>query len=98
MTKFVTVDFDKCKGCWLCIDHCPSELFKVGHNKNDRGFKVVEMVNRQFCLGTECEICPDNALLKPDEKAEPTDRLTNTVYWLGNKLSKNILDRKKPIK
>lgn len=95
MTKFVTLDFEKCKGCWLCIDHCPSELFKAGHKKNDRGYRVIEMVNREFCFGTEClkciEICPDNAFIKPDE---PADMLTGRFYWLGKKLSKNILDRK----
>ena len=99
MTKFVTVDFEKCKGCWLCIDHCPSELFKVGYKKNERGYRVIEMVSREFCLWTEClkciEICPDSALIKPDE---PSDTLAGRFYWLGNKLSKNILDRKKPIK
>ena len=102
MTKFVTVDFEKCKGCSLCIDHCPSDLFKVGHKKNDLGYKVVQMINRDFCLGSEClnciEICPDSALIKPDEQADRTDMITGRVYWLGNKLSRNILDRKKPVK
>ncbi len=97
MSKYVTVDFQKCKGCWLCIDQCPNNLFKVSNKKNERGFKTVQMNDRDFCMGTECMacigICPDNALLKPDE---PADRISGRFYWLGQKLSKNILDRKKP--
>ena len=95
MTRFVTVDFEKCKGCWLCIEHCPSDLFRAGTKKNEKGYKVVEMINANFCMGNEClkciETCPDSALIKPDQQA---DKLTSKFYWLGNKLSKNILDRK----
>lgn len=95
MTRFVTVESEKCKGCWLCIEHCPSDLFRVSNEKNQRGFNVVQMVDVNFCMGNEClaciETCPDSALIKPDENP---DRIASRFYWLGNKLSKNILDRK----
>jgi 2-oxoglutarate ferredoxin oxidoreductase subunit delta len=95
MSKFVTIDFEKCKGCGLCIAHCPNDLFRPGSKKNERGYKVVEMINRDFCMGNEClaciETCPDSALIKPDQSP---DKLSARFYWLGQKLSKNIIDRK----
>lgn len=95
MTRHVTVDFEKCKGCWLCIEPCPSDLYRQSNIKNERGYNVVQMVNADFCLGNEClkcvKICPDQALIKPDESA---DRVSSVFYWLGNKLSKNIVERR----
>ncbi len=95
MTKHVIVDFDKCKGCSLCIDVCPSDLFIGGNIKNEKGYKVIKMTNANFCLGNEClkcvKICPDSAFILPDEKS---DKLSGMFYWLGNKLSKNIVERK----
>lgn len=96
MSRFVSVDFEKCKGCWLCINQCPNLLFRNGEQKNELGYKVVEMVDRQFCMGNDClkciEICPDSALIKPDESS---DKISGRFYWLGNQLSKVMLDRKK---
>jgi 2-oxoglutarate ferredoxin oxidoreductase subunit delta len=95
MSKHVTIDFEKCKGCWLCIEPCPSELFKQSNIKNERGYNAIQMINPNFCLGNDClkcvKICPDNALNNPDESP---DKLAGVFYWLGNKLSKNIIDRK----
>ncbi|MBC7476152.1 MAG: ferredoxin family protein [Candidatus Sericytochromatia bacterium] len=95
MTKFVTVDFQRCKGCGLCIEHCPNDLFRPSFEKNERGYNVVQIVDAEFCMGNDClaciETCPDSALVKPNQSP---DKLSSKFYWLGNKLSKNILDRK----
>ncbi|MFN8672129.1 MAG: ferredoxin family protein [Candidatus Sericytochromatia bacterium] len=95
MAKYVSVNAEKCKGCWLCVDSCPSNLFRVSSNKNNKGYNVIEMVDQKFCSGNDClkciDICPDNAFIKP---SEDPDKISSTFYWLGKKLTQNVLDRK----
>jgi len=93
MSKFVTIDFEKCKGCWLCIEHCPNDLFKISKNLNSFGYKVIELINKKYCMGDEClkciNICPDNAIIYPDETSKQ-DILLTKAYWLGNKVTKKL--------
>lgn len=95
MSSYVSVNAEKCKGCWLCVDSCPSNLFRITNKKNSKGSPVIEMVDQKFCIGTDCvkciDICPDNAFIAPDQKS---DKISSTFYWLGKKLSQNVLDRK----
>lgn len=97
MSRYVSIDFERCKGCWLCIAHCPNELFHIGNKKNSMGYPVIEMHNQEYCMGNDClaciETCPDNALLKPEEKP---DKIAGKFYWLGNKISrtKKFIEKK----
>lgn len=95
MPSHITIDFDKCKDCSLCIDVCPSNLLKIGSKKNYRGYKVIELVGKEYCLGNSClkciELCPDNAIIKPDSQP---DILSGIFYRIGSNIS-TILDKRK---
>lgn len=43
-----------CKGCGLCVEHCPASLLKIGTTLNALGYAPVE-VGQGECLG--CAVC-----------------------------------------
>ncbi len=61
MKFIVKVNKERCKGCKLCIDVCPSGIFKTSENFNKIGYHYVEVVNGKNCIGCRrCVIiCPD---------------------------------------
>ena len=62
----ITIDNNKCKACYLCIEECPKHLIKISETQtNNLGNKVVEFCdNNNECLG--CAMCatrcPDLAI------------------------------------
>jgi 2-oxoglutarate ferredoxin oxidoreductase subunit delta len=57
----ITVDTEKCKGCFLCIEVCPKGFLKAGDKLNKRGVNPVEFTGKEACSGCcFCAmICPD---------------------------------------
>jgi 2-oxoglutarate ferredoxin oxidoreductase subunit delta len=57
----ITIDKDRCKGCFLCISFCPKGLIRKSKQLNKRGVTSVEFKDTNECLGcTLCAIiCPD---------------------------------------
>ena len=51
----VEIKKDRCKGCELCIVHCPTKHLKLSKELNKRGVKFVETVDGTKCVG--CGIC-----------------------------------------
>lgn len=67
MAKFkgtVVVDTDRCKGCELCIEACPSQVLGVSNRCNTKGYHFVELINEEACIGcASCGyVCPDACL------------------------------------
>ncbi len=60
MAKKAQVDFEKCKGCDLCIGVCPKQAIRKSGVSNKKGYDYVE-VDLQRCNGCgACYIiCPD---------------------------------------
>ena len=54
-------DFERCKGCRLCIAHCPKGALAVSEVPNAKGHFPVVMADASKCTG--CGIC---ALVCPD--------------------------------
>ena len=53
-----------CKGCGICVYHCPKGVLRISDRKNAMGTHIVEPINHEKCVacGT-CEmICPDLAI------------------------------------
>lgn len=67
----ITIDEKFCKGCYLCIEFCPLNVYEKSKKLNKKGIKIPVPVNWEKC--TQCGlctlICPDQAI-KVDEKDE----------------------------
>jgi 2-oxoglutarate ferredoxin oxidoreductase subunit delta len=57
----ITINYDKCKGCLLCISFCPKNLIVKSDKLNRQGLNYVEFRQKDSCLG--CAMC---AIICPD--------------------------------
>ena len=57
----ITINQEKCKGCFLCMSFCPKGLIKKSAKLNKRGLSFVEFDLAGDCIGCmQCAvICPD---------------------------------------
>lgn len=60
MIKF-TIRRDRCKGCGLCLAHCPKNLLQLAPDLNALGYHPVEQSEPDKCNG--CALC---ATMCPD--------------------------------
>ena len=56
---------DKCKGCNLCVVHCPKSCIKLDDSLNERGIHPAVFLEDKKCTG--CGFC---ALVCPDLSIE----------------------------
>ena len=63
-TPKVMVNEDWCKGCFICIDVCPTNSLSRAQTTNKKGIYTVFLENEDSC--TRCGLCqlgcPDFAL------------------------------------
>ncbi len=58
----VIIDVNRCKGCGLCINVCPTKILILTHDRfNAKGYHPVMVTNSENCIGCgSCAtICPD---------------------------------------
>lgn len=57
----IVVDTEKCKGCGVCVENCPTHTIALSKEVNGRGYNYCYMVNPDSCTGcTSCAtVCPD---------------------------------------
>lgn len=60
----IYIDEKICKGCSLCVNICPNDVFQMRSRVNDKGYVIPEAVNETKCTKcTLCELtCPDLAI------------------------------------
>ncbi len=60
----IVVDIEKCKGCEVCIDACPSDVLAMSDKVNSKGYHYSYMKNPEACIGcANCAIvCPDGVI------------------------------------
>lgn len=60
----IVINFDKCKGCLLCIDVCPQSVIIVAEKINKFGVRVAENSSNGKCTACrQCAVvCPDIAI------------------------------------
>ena len=60
----VKIDFEKCKGCFLCIEFCPKKCIKQSDKINKAGHRFVLFSDNDKCksCGFCFLVCPDVAI------------------------------------
>jgi 2-oxoglutarate ferredoxin oxidoreductase subunit delta len=60
----VFIDEDRCKGCGLCIEFCPSNVLEFAERFNKKGYHPPRAANPEACTGCDlCGLyCPDFAI------------------------------------
>lgn len=67
------IDFERCKGCGLCVDVCPKNVLELSTEVNAKGYFPAYQARPEDCVfcTTCCIMCPDVAIsitLTSDEK------------------------------
>lgn len=59
----IEVDTQKCKGCSVCVENCPTKSIQLSKMVNNKGYHYAEMTGED-CVGcTNCAIvCPDSVI------------------------------------
>lgn len=60
----VKVDIEKCKGCGLCVEACPTKTLDLAKEVNSKGYNYAFMANPDSCIGcANCAlVCPDSVI------------------------------------
>ena len=61
----VTVNQERCKGCDLCVEACPTDVLMLQPKEvNNRGYHFALMKNPDACIGcASCAtVCPDGCI------------------------------------
>jgi len=63
-TERIVIDPVACKGCHLCIDQCPKNVYAVSEDRNAKGYLLPTAARLEDCIACLlCEmICPDLAI------------------------------------
>ena len=63
---------DRCKGCWYCVNYCPTKVLVVSEKMNTRGYHPPEFRDdgEHVCIACHlCELyCPDFAIVVEELK------------------------------
>lgn len=51
----IEIDFERCKGCYLCIETCPRHLIEAGDCLNAAGYYPAIFIGNGQC--TACALC-----------------------------------------
>jgi len=61
----VTINEDLCKGCDICVDFCPRNVYESSDRINVRGYYQPIIIAQDDCTGCKlCELlCPEMAIV-----------------------------------
>lgn len=61
----IEIDPERCKGCELCIFHCPHKVITIGDRLNRQGYYFAVAQKLERCSGCAlcAEVCPDMAIV-----------------------------------
>ncbi len=58
----LTIDYEKCKGCSMCVVVCPKKILEINKGKlNLKGYNPVDIIDRDSCISCAmcATMCPD---------------------------------------
>ena len=78
------INEEKCKGCGLCIEVCPTHTLQLSPNVNSKGYHFSTEVTDTCIACTNCAvICPDGVItvyrLTEDNKEETAQEKQNNT-------------------
>ncbi len=63
---YITIDADRCKGCYFCVKFCPKQLITISETHNRVGYFPAVFLEDKKDLCTGCKtcaiMCPDTAI------------------------------------
>jgi 2-oxoglutarate ferredoxin oxidoreductase subunit delta len=62
----ITIERERCKGCYLCISVCPNEVIIVSQSLNQQGYYPAELKKGNDNEGKACIGCAMCATICPD--------------------------------
>ncbi|MCD7964113.1 MAG: 4Fe-4S binding protein [Rikenellaceae bacterium] len=68
----IIVDTERCKGCAVCIEACPSNVIALNREVNSKGYNYAYMEFPDKCVGcANCAlVCPDSCITVYRQKFE----------------------------
>lgn len=60
----ISFDYEKCKGCSLCVHFCPPKILVIDNSINQKGYNLIKVTEPDKCIGCAfCAImCPDSVI------------------------------------
>lgn len=60
----IVIDYEKCKGCEVCVSACPTHVIDMSKEVNGKGYNYAFPENIEECTGCmNCSIvCPDGVI------------------------------------
>ena len=59
----IVVDIEKCKGCEVCLAHCPTETIAMVDAVNGKGYHFMQDIHGKCTGCTNCAVvCPDGVI------------------------------------
>jgi len=60
----IEVDIERCKGCNVCVNACPTGVLTLSKAVNAKGYPYSFMLNPDACIGcASCGyVCPDGCI------------------------------------
>lgn len=60
----IIVDTERCKGCEVCLQVCPTQTISLHQQVNSKGYNYCYMSAPQNCIGcAACAmVCPDSCI------------------------------------
>lgn len=60
----ILVNWEFCKGCWVCIKYCPANVFEKSKEMSPKGYHPPVVARPDDCISCSlCEFyCPDFAI------------------------------------
>jgi len=61
----IIINEELCKGCDICVELCPTNVFELSEQINTKGYYVPKPILIENCTGCKiCDlICPEMAIL-----------------------------------